>query len=302
MLLALVAFPASANEPPAADRKAIMAMQGEYSIHFSFEETVTLAHGYERAEPYRTGGDETVVLVENSPDRIVLQHLLLHVPSGHVTKHWRQDWTYEAPRRLEFNSEQTWRWRDIPAEQVPGSWTQCVYEVSDAPRYCGTGRWVHSNGIATWTSDTTWRPLPRRDYTKRSDYNALGVINRHTITPTGWTHEQDNIKTIRNERGDVLGALVREFGFNDYQRTNAIDFTPAYAYWNATADYWTKVRAYWHQRLHAAPGVRLATKLDGMELIEPLFQQAQRIQEGSTVDDTELDALFAKWVLAVEEK
>jgi len=171
-----------AGAPPDADRAAILAMQGEYRIGFSFTETVALAADYTRAEPYRTGGDEVVILAEDSPGRIVLQHLLLHVPSGHVTKHWRQDWEYEAPRRLEFAADQTWRWRTLTQDETEGRWTQCVYEVSDAPRYCGSGRWVHENGISTWTSDTSWRPLPRRDYTKREDYNALGAINRHTIT------------------------------------------------------------------------------------------------------------------------
>ena len=59
--------------------------------------------------------------------------------------------------------------RPMDPERIPGSWTQCVYEVSDAPRYCGTGHWNHRYGNATWTSDRSWRPLPRREYTKRSD-------------------------------------------------------------------------------------------------------------------------------------
>jgi len=296
LLFALTAWTASAGTPPEADREAILAMQGEYQVGFSFEETAALAHGYARAEPYRTGGDEAVIVVEDNPGHIVLQHLLLHVPSGHITKHWRQDWTYEAPRRWEFTSDQTWRWRDIPADTVAGSWTQCVYEVSDAPRYCGTGRWVHANGIATWTSDTSWRPLPRRDYTKRQDYNALGAVNRHTITPEGWTHEQDNTKAIRSGTGEVLGVIVREFGFNDYRRTDSVDFSPVYAYWEATAGYWAKVRTQWQQRLQAVPGIHLASKQDGMALIEPMFQHAQRVIEGGSVDDAELDALFAQWV------
>jgi len=292
---------AHAGAPPEPDRAAILAMQGEYRISFSFEETVALAEGYTRTEPYRTGGDEVVILLEDSPGRIVLQHLLLHVPSGHVTKHWRQDWIYEAARRWEFTSDQIWRWRALAADGIEGYWTQCVYEVSDAPRYCGSGRWVHANGISTWTSDTSWRPLPRRDYTKRSDYNALGAINRHTITPDGWSHEQDNIKAIRNDQGEVQRLIVREFGFNEYRRTTEIDFSPAYQYWHASAAYWANIRARWEARLQSAPGIRLATERDGMSLIRPLFQHAQSVIEGGAVDEAELDALFAQWVLAVDE-
>jgi len=292
---------AIAGTPPSADRAAIVAMQGEYHIDFSFEETVALAQDYTRTQAYRTSGDEVVILIEDSPRKIVLQHLLLHVPSGHVTKHWRQDWTYETPRRWEFTADQTWRWRDLPADQIEGHWTQCVYEVSDAPRYCGTGRWVHANGISTWTSDTSWRPLPRRDYTKRSDYNALGAINRHTMTAHGWSHEQDNTKAIRNEAGEITDLIVREFGFNEYRLTNEIDFSPAYAYWNATAGYWARVRAHWQQRLQQASGLRLVSERDGMDLIVPLFQHAQRIRQGDTVTDAELDALFARWIIALDE-
>ena len=279
-----------------ADRKAILAMQGEYTIDFAFDETVLLAPGYERASAQRSGGDEVVIVVEESPTKIVLQHILVDQKSGHVTKHWRQDWMYEAPQRWEFASDQTWRVRDIPAEKTSGAWTQCVYEVSDAPRYCGTGKWNHRYGVATWTSDRTWRPLPRREYTKRSDYNAMNVENRHTITPGGWTHEQDNTKTVRRADGSTERTIAREFGFNDYIRTDALDFKPAYDYWSATKEYWAKVRARWDAFLVEPPGLRLKTKIDGMAMIIPLFTQAGEIQEGKAVPDAEIDKVFAEWV------
>ena len=196
------ASPAPAPADPAADREAILGMLGEYDVDFAFDETVLLAPGYERAPAQRSGGSEVVILVEDSrgadgtPSRIVLQHILVDPKSAHVTKHWRQDWTYEASQRFEFSADQTWRVRPLGAEKTRGAWTQCVYEVSDAPRYCGTGRWNHRYGVATWTSDRSWRPLPRREYTKREDYNAMNVENRHTIVPGGWTHEQDNTKAV----------------------------------------------------------------------------------------------------------
>ncbi|MBB3344287.1 DUF6607 family protein [Luteimonas sp. RC10] len=300
VLLLAPAFAVSATatpaHDPAADRAAILAMQGEYTVRFSFEETAVLAPGYERVAAKDSGGDEVVIVVEDAPDRIVLQHLLLDVKSGHVVKHWRQDWHYEAPTRWEFTADQTWQQREVPAELVRGGWTQCVYEVSDAPRYCGSGRWVHAGGISTWTSDADWRPLPRREYTKRSDYNALEAINRHTIVPGGWTHEQDNTKTVRDAQGRPTAQLVREFGFNDYVKTTAIDFSPAYAYWDATQAYWARVRERWERRLAAPEGVQLKTKIDGMALIVPLFEQAQTVQDGGTVTDAQIDAVFEAWV------
>lgn len=234
-------------------------------------------------------------MVEDSPDRIVLQHLLVEPKSGHVTKHWRQDWVYEAPARFEFSDDQTWTVQPIAAEKTAGAWTQCVYEVSDAPRYCGTGRWNHKYGVATWTSDRSWRPLPRREYTTREDYNALNVENRHTIVPEGWTHEQDNTKVARDADGGSR-TLVREFGFNDYRRDSNTDFSPAYVYWKATGGYWAKVRARWDAWLSQPPGLHLKTKVDGMAMIVPLFEQAQRVQDGEPVRDAEIDAVFAQWV------
>lgn len=298
LLLTLCSGAASAQTPPADPRRdhdSILAMQGQYIVDFAFDETVLLKPGYERAPAMRSGGNEVVVVVEDSPHRIVLQHLLVDARSGHVTKHWRQDWVYEAENRFEFSAEQTWQVRAIPAQANQGAWTQCVYEVSDAPRYCGTGRWSYRNNVPTWTSDLSWRPLPRREYTRRSDYNALAVVNVHTLTPNGWTHEQFNTKVQRNADGSQV-EIAREFGFNDYMKTTEVDFSPALDYWKATAGYWAKVRQRWDGFLSQAPGVHLKTRLDGMAMIIPLFTQAQEIQDGKPVPDSRIDEVFASYV------
>lgn len=298
-LLALIPIAAAqepAPAPPEQDRAAILAMQGEYDVEFAFDETVIYQPGYEHASAKRSGGSEIVLVVEDSPGRIVLQHLLVHAPTGHVTKHWRQDWTWEAAQRFEFGSDQTWYVREIPGDLTRGAWTQCVYEVSDAPRYCGTGRWEHDGAAATWTSDRSWRPLPRREYTTREDYNALEVVNRHTIVPGGWTHEQDNLKVVRDPEGRIERVIVREFGFNDYRHEDEVDFAPAREYWAATSRYWARVRERWDALLSRPPGLRLRTGVDGMEVIEPLFTQAQRVQDGGEVTDAEIDAVFEERV------
>jgi len=296
MLLFAVAGTASAQPTDIArDHASILAMQGEYTVDFAFDETVLLKPGYERAPAMRSAGNEVVIVVEDSPQRIVLQHLLVDAKSGHVTKHWRQDWVYEARNRFEFSADQTWQVHTIPAAINQGAWTQCVYEVSDAPRYCGTGAWTYDNNVPTWTSDISWRPLPRREYTKRSDYNALAVVNRHTLTPNGWTHEQFNTKVQRNADGSQV-EIAREFGFNDYLRTTEVDFSPARDYWKGTAGYWARVRQRWDGFLTQAPGVHLKTKIDGMAMIIPLFTQADDIQSGKKVKDAQIDAVFAEFV------
>ncbi|MEM7611039.1 MAG: DUF6607 family protein [Pseudomonadota bacterium] len=274
------------------DRLAILAMQGDYRVDFHFQETVPLAAGYERRADKTTGGFETVFVVENEPGKVVLQHLLV-MPSGHVIKHWRQDWQFEATHRFEYVAEQTWESRALDPEATRGMWTQCVYEVSDAPRYCGSGKWNHRYGVSTWTSDRTWRPLPRREYTIRDDYNALNAENRHTITANGWTHEQDNTKTVREGQA-TRATLVREFGFNDYRNIDGYDFAPAVAYWARTSDYWTRVREAWSRRL--APGARLVidTAIDGMPIIEGTFSQAESITQMSASEQYEaIEALLS---------
>ncbi|MFT3754604.1 MAG: hypothetical protein QM769_01435 [Pseudoxanthomonas sp.] len=298
---ALPAMPAYAADP-ARDRAAILAMQGEHQVDFAFDETVLLQPGYERAPAMRSGGDEVVIVVEDSsidgrPAKIVLQHLLVDVKSGHVTKHWRQDWVYEAPMRFEFSADQTWTVRALSPQETAGAWTQCVYEVSDAPRYCGTGRWDYTDGAPTWTSDASWRPLPRREYTRRSDYNALQVVNRHTIVPGGWTHEQFNTKILRKPDGSRT-AIAREFGFDDYRKTTEIDFKPAYEYWQATRGFWAQVRTHWDAFLSQPPGLHLKSKPDGMAIIMPLFEQADAVIAGKPVDAKLIDKVFADWAEA----
>lgn len=282
------------------DRAAILAMRGDYRVDFNFQETVPLKAGYELHADKNTGGYETVIAVKQSPDKIVLQHILVG-PDGHVIKHWRQDWTYEAKERFEFIADQSWEVRSIDAERVEGHWTQCVFEVSDAPRYCGSGEWNHRYGVSTWTSDRSWRPLPRREYTKRDDYNALNAENRHTVTPNGWTHEQDNTKTVR-EGQRTTETLVREFGLNDYRNIDGFEFAPAHDYWRETSDYWSRVRAAWDRRLQAGDVLTLKTEIDGMPIIEGTFAQADGVAE-MTAEEQErsIEELLTQWTTVVQK-
>ncbi len=276
------------------DRAAILAMRGDYRVGFAFQETVPLKAGYQLHDDKTTGGFETVVVVQDDAKRIVLQHILV-ASGGQVIKHWRQDWVFEANHRFEFVADQTWAVRAVAADIVKGSWTQCVFEVSDAPRYCGTGKWNHRYGVSTWTSDRGFRPLPRREYTKRDDYNALNVENRHTITSNGWSHEQDNTKTVR-DGSHTVETLVREFGFNDYRSIAGYDFTPAQRYWRNTASYWELVRAEWAQRLQLGTQLSLDTEVDGMPIIEATFAQAEVVSETSAQDQRHsIVALLNKW-------
>jgi hypothetical protein len=272
----------AASSDFAKDRLAILALQGEYQANFYFKETVALAKDYQAVPEKIDVAFETVVLVSQSESLISLQHLLV-TSSGMVIKHWREDWIYQADKRMEFSAAQTWRIRDIKPELRIGHWTQCVYEVSDAPRYCGTGKFNHKYGVSTWTSDRTWRPLPRRDYTKRSDYNAINAENRITVTPAGWTHEQDNSKTIRTGEA-TTSMLTREFGFNDYRSVQGFNFQPAYDYWQRTSPFWAKVRTHWQQRAQQTGVVILPGALTDTSLMQALDELAVAEKSATELD------------------
>lgn len=270
-------------------------MQGEYKVDFDFKETTVLASDYTRFPTKKTGVFETVIVVESLPKFVVLQHILV-VGDGQIVKHWRQDWPFEADKRFEFTVDQTWQIKTITETKRRGFWTQCVYEVSDAPRCCGTGRWNHRYGVSTWTSDRSWRPLPRREYTVRDDYNALNVENRHTVTTLGWTHEQDNTK-VQRIGSTTQDVLVREFGFNDYRRISDYDFTPTYQYWEKTAPYWSSVRAAWSVIFSKKKQIILNTTVDGMPIIQATFAQAEAIEKGEPpLDKKTIEKVLSQWV------
>ena len=149
---------------------------------------------------------EYVYVIEDDEDFISLQHILVMFMSNEkqeiqgpfVIKHWRQDWKFENSRLIEYMGQDTWGARQFKKSEVEGTWTQAVFQVDDSPRYESFGRWEHEGGVSTWVSMKTWRPLPRREFSVRDDYDALVGTNRHTITPNGWVHEERNFKAKGN--------------------------------------------------------------------------------------------------------
>ncbi|MCC6797444.1 MAG: hypothetical protein IT366_20185 [Candidatus Hydrogenedentes bacterium] len=224
------------------DRKVILSMAGEYSVNFDFHETLRFDPAAAVSEPDVTDAKELVVLVEDKGNFISLQHLLM-VGGNQVVKHWRQDWRYEDNVIHDFKGHLTWEPRTLTPEETKGTWTQTVYQVDDSPRYEGYGKWVHIADYSYWDSNETWRPLPRREYTKRDDYDVLVGRNRHAVTKDGWTHEQDNYKLrLRDGKKEVI---ARETGVNTYEHSKDYDFAAAKEYWQKTGPFWSDVRKAW---------------------------------------------------------
>jgi hypothetical protein len=289
------AEPAPAPNPHLdADRKAILAMAGDYHVVFSFRETVPFVAGYTPKKPTSTEGDEIVRVIKDDGNMISLQHTL--VSGEGVIKHWRQDWIYEPKEIFAFVGRNTWERRELSAAERRGKWAQLVYQVDDGPRYASLAPWVHENGVSSWTGAPTLRPLPRRDATKRDDYDAILCVNRHAITPAGWVHEQDNTKLVM--RGTPQ-ALVREVGLNTYTRSKRVDAASAERYWQKTGEFWAEVRDTWLdlEKKHARFG--LTIQGEPSELYDKELALADAVEKGeksAKAAAAEAKAVIAQYV------
>lgn len=272
------------------DRRAILAMAGGYRTSFEFVETIGFTSDYALARPYQSWGTEYVYVVEDSSDFISLQHVMVmymkqedgSISEPIVMKHWRQDWKYEGREILEFIGNKQWRLRKLDRKAVKGRWSQSVYQVDDSPRYASVGRWQHTNSFSVWESDKTWRPLPRREHTVRDDYQVLEAINRHVILPTGWVHEEDNLKRRLSDSKDQSTDLyiAKELGNNRYQRVKDFDWSAGDTYWKDSGPFWKVVRSTWHKIIRNHQTIAVHPVHDGIPMLAALFEKADVFQRG----------------------
>jgi hypothetical protein len=273
------------------DRRAILAMAGPYRVSFDFLEVARFDPALKPDAPYQSWGTEYVFVSEDREDFIALQHVLVmrvlqqdgSESEPFVTRHWRQEWRYESDAALAYQGSNTWVLRKIPEDQRRGAWVQSVYQVDDSPRYAAPGRWHHSDSFSTWISDETWRPLPRREWSVRNDYQVLVGTNRHTITPTGWMQEENNLKLALDESGkprQAIPYLAREYGVARYERIRNYDFTPGQDYFDKTEPFWAEVRAAWKELIRRDGRFKLRNPVDQGQLFVPFFEYAERLTDG----------------------
>ncbi len=284
-------------EPRERDRRAILAMAGTFRATFDFLEVVGFRPGFSPDRPYQSWATEYVYVVRDEPRFVSLQHLLVMFMRGadgkvegpFVTKHWRQDWRYEATSILAYRGRNTWERERITPAQARGTWAQAVFQVDDSPRYESYGRWQHFGNVSTWQSATTWRPLPRREFSVRKDYDVLVGTNRHTITPTGWVQEEENLKVVLDERGrpiDAQPVLAKEIGLNRYERIESFDDSAARRYRERTDAFWSEVREAWRDVAAEHARFTLRAAPDQGQLFVPLFEYAERLDGGEVYDPT----------------
>jgi len=255
------------------DIAAIKDMCGCFEVTFNFAETFNYSKD-SLYKPSKTKTDkalEWAQLVEEDKNKISIQHLLQvgNPAKPHIVKHWRQDWLYQNTDFYMFNGDNSWLYQSKPKSEVKKQWTQKVYQVDDSPRYEGSGTWVHVDGKSYWENKTD-APLPRREYTKRSDYNITARGNRHEITKDGWVHDQDNDKVIR-EVGKQDVIIAKEKGYNTYVRVPESRCQAAIDWWKTNKHKWQLVRNKWDTVFTRKTNLNLEAKVDNKVLYKYLF-------------------------------
>jgi|SRR5690606_8350186 len=268
------------------DRRAILAMAGTYRVTFDFLEVANFSGDGTRPRPYQSWGTEKVYVDRNEPGYVSLVHILEMRVVGEegriseplVTKHWRQDWHFEPQYVIEHTDGRRWHRRALGDAERRGAWSQSVYQVDESPRYGSVGRWEHNASFSSWLGSETARPLPRREWSVREDYQVLFGTNRHTVLPRGWLHEENNLK--RTVGDAPLPFVGREYGVARYERIADADFSAADAYYAGTREFWDAVLDVWQEIWTRQDEVEVTANSDQSGAFAALFELAEEFADG----------------------
>ena len=113
-------------------------------------------------------------------------------------------------------------------------------------------------------------PLPRREYTKRSDYNVTLRGNRHEISLEGWIHDQNNKKIQKDDAGNE-SVLAHEKGFSTYTKVPDAECKAAVDWWMKNSNKWKMVRDKWDLIYSNNKDLALKSVVDDKKLYSYLF-------------------------------
>jgi hypothetical protein len=281
LLVFFVVINLSAQTKKQKDINAIKSMCGCFEVNFKFAETFSYSKDsiYKSSENYSAGALEWAQLVNDEKNNIIIQHILIagDEDNPYVIKHWRQDWLYENSDFYYYDHSNKWIYKHKKHNEVKGQWSQKVYQVDDSPRYEGTASWIHVDGRSFW-SNSTDAPLPRREITKRQDYNVMLRRNNHEIFDWGWQHDQDNDKIIR-ESGKEDFVLAQEKGINNYIRVESKRCLAAQNFWKENKDKWSLVRNKWDNIFNYKNDIKLKNKFNEKRLYQYLFSLESSVNE-----------------------
>lgn len=268
------------NTQKSRDIESIRAMAGCYKVTFDFAETFSPDTAYDYYDRYHSSATEYVFVLTDQPNFIQLQHLLI-INDSTIIKHWRQDWVYEETELLSYNGENNWKTITYTPAEVKGTWTQKVYQVDDSPRYESKGTWVHVDGKHYWEAVSD-APLPRREATKRSDYNIVRRHSRMELKGDAWFLEQDNEKIRRTDDGEKL--IVWEKGMEVFT-TGDYNCQPAITWWESNKDYWAEVRDAWSEIFEENPDLNFQKRVENKMLWQQLFEMGDEVADGGDLAD-----------------
>ncbi|CAL2077920.1 DUF6607 family protein [Tenacibaculum sp. 190524A02b] len=273
------------NAQKKKDKEAIKKMCGCFEVTFNFAETFNYSKDslYKPSKNKVAKALEWAGLIEDETNKVSIQHLLQvgNPAKPSIVKHWRQDWVYQNTDFYMYNGDNEWLYETKPKSAVKKQWTQKVYQVDDSPRYEGSGSWVHIDGKSYW-ENTTDAPLPRREYTKRSDYNVTVRGNRHEITDYGWLHDQDNKKVIR-KKGEDDFVLAHEKGYNTYVKVDDNRCKAAKEWWKKNTNKWQIVRNKWEEVYGRNSKLLLEKKVKNKALYKHLF--AEEVNQEDAINE-----------------
>jgi len=273
------------------DIETIKSMCGCYEVSFASTETFNYPKDKANYKPSEVKLDralEWITPIEITDNKISLQHLLV-ITDHMIIKHWRQDWTFENQDIWHYSGFNGVDYYPKSKEQVKGQWAQQVFEVDDTPRYMESATWIYADGRKFW-QNTADAPLPRREYSKRSDYNILQRNNTHEITKQGWIHDQDNAKIIRT-KGEKDYVLAYEKGLNTYTKVDDSRCEAAQKYWKENEKLWEKVRSKWNVELAKKKDLRFKPTVDDKPLYSYLFE----LPANSTQE--QVDEIIEKFII-----
>jgi len=276
------------------DTNAIMNMCGCFEVTFNFSETINLNNreNYKPSQDYQTSPVyELAIPIKQDKNHISIQHILQVGDDNYrsIVKHWRQDWLYQNKNLYIYEKDNKWNYKKLNKSNYKGQWTQKVYQVDDSPRYEGSSSWVHVDGKSFW-ENTTPAPLPRREFSKRKDYNVLLRSNRHEITNYGWFHGQNNEKVDRINSSEEE-VLAFEVGYNYYKRVANDKCRYAKEWWLENEKKWEIVRNIWTEIYSQNKNLSLKSEYNGKRLYEYL------LFSNEYNDYSEIDKLISSYII-----
>jgi hypothetical protein len=117
---------------------------------------------------------------------------------------------------------------------------------------------------------------------------VLFGTNRHTVIPTGWLQEENNLKTVLTDQRALSATqpyVAREYGFARYERIRDADFAAAERYFERTKEFWDRARDRWNDVSTKQGVVPLKGRVDKLGLFQPLFARPANRDDDRVITD-----------------